>query len=69
MRSLMDILEDERKLMQQLESISRYLFKDDDPEVRDLLLAQRAKIKRELLDVQSELGDRIEQLIDGGDER
>lgn len=69
MRSLMDILEDERKLMQQLESISRYLFKDDDPEVRDLLLAQRAKIKRELLDVQAELGDRIEQLIDGGDER
>lgn len=69
MRSLMDILEDERKLMQQLESISRYLFKDDDPEVRDLLLAQRAKIKQELTNIQAELGDRIEQLIDGGDER
>lgn len=67
MRSLIDILEEERKLMQQLESISKYLFRDDDPEVRELLLAQRAKIKRELLDVQTELGDRLEQLIDGGD--
>lgn len=64
MRSLLDILEDERNLMQRLESISRYLFKDDDPEVRELLLAQRAKFKRELLDIQDELGDRIEQLLD-----
>lgn len=67
MRSLLDILEDERNLMQRLESISRYLFKDDDPEVRELLLAQRAKFKRELLDIQDELGDRIEQLTNGGD--
>ena len=64
MRSLLDILEDERNLMQRLESISRYLFKDDDLEVRELLLAQRAKFKRELLDIQDELGDRIEQLLD-----
>lgn len=64
MRSLLDILEDERNLMQRLESISRYLFKDDVPEVRELSLAQRAKFKRELLDIQDELGDRIEQLLD-----
>lgn len=64
MRSLLDILEDERNLMQRLESISRYIFKDDDPEVRELLLVQRAKFKRELLDIQEELGDRIEQLLD-----
>ena len=50
--------------MQRLESISRYIFKDDDPEVRELLLVQRAKFKRELLDIQDELGDRIEQLLD-----
>lgn len=63
MRSLMDILEDERNLMQRLESISRYLFKDDDPEVREILLAQRAKFKRELLNIQNELGERLEQLL------
>ena len=64
MRPLIDMLEDERKLMQQLESISRYLFKDDDPEVRDLLLAQRAKIKKELSGVQTEFGERVKQLLD-----
>lgn len=64
MRPLIDMLEDERKLMQQLESISRYLFKDDDPEVRDLLLAQRAKIKQELTKVQAEIGGKLEQLLD-----
>lgn len=64
MRSLMDIIEDERKLMQQLESISRYIFKDDDPEVRDILLAQRAKIKQELTKVQAEMGDKLEKLLD-----
>lgn len=63
MRPLIEILEDERRLMQQLESISRYLFRDDDPEVRELLLAQRAKIKGELTKIQTELGDRLEQLL------
>lgn len=64
MRPLIEMLEDERKLMQQLESISRYLFKDDDPEVRDLLLAQRAEIKKELTKVQAEIGDKLEKLLD-----
>ena len=64
MRPLIEILEEERTLMQRLESISRYLFKDDDPEVRDILLAQRAKFKRELIDVQTELGERLEQLME-----
>ena len=64
MRPLIEILEEERTLMQRLESISRYLLKEYDPEVNELLLAQRAKFKRELLTVQAELGDRIEQLLD-----
>lgn len=64
MRPLIEILEDERMLMQRLESISRYLFKDDDPEVQEVLLAQRAKFKRQLTDVQNELGERIEMLLD-----
>lgn len=63
MRPLIEILEEERNLIQRLESVSRYIFKDDDPEVRELLLAQRAKFKRELLNVQTELGERIEQLL------
>lgn len=68
MRPLIEILEEERTLMQRLESVSRYLFRDDDPEVQEILLAQRAKFKRELASVQVELGDRIEKLIGGGDE-
>lgn len=64
MRPLIEILEEERHLMQKLESISRYIFKDDDPEVRELLLVQRAKFKRELLAVRTELGERLEQLFD-----
>ena len=64
MRPLMDILEDERTLMQRVESVSRYLLKDDAPEVQEILLAQRTKFKRELLNVQDELGKRIEELID-----
>ena len=60
----MDILEDERTLMQRVESVSRYLLKDDAPEVQEILLAQRTKFKRELLNVQDELGKRIEELID-----
>lgn len=63
MRPLIEILEDERMLMQRLESISRYLFKDDDPEVQEVLLAQRAKFKRQLVEVQNELGERIEMLL------
>ena len=64
MRPLIENLEEERHLMQKLESISRYIFKDDDPEVRELLLVQRAKFKRELLAVRTELGERLEQLFD-----
>lgn len=64
MRPLIEILEEERHLMQRLESISRYIFKDDDPEVRELLLVQRAKFKRELTDVHTEIGERIKQLLD-----
>ena len=60
----MDILEDERTLMQRVESVSRYLLKDDAPEGQEILLAQRTKFKRELLNVQDELGKRIEELID-----
>jgi hypothetical protein len=63
MRPLIEILEEERTVIQRLESISRYLYRDDDPEVQEILLAQRAKFKRELLNIQSELGDRLEQLL------
>lgn len=64
MRPLIEILEEERDLMHRLESVSRYLLKDDDPEVQEILLAQRAKFKRELVSIQVELGERIEQLLE-----
>ena len=64
MRPLIEILEEERDLMQRLESVSRYLLKDDDPEVQEILLAQRGRFKRELVNIQLELGERIEQLLE-----
>ena len=39
MRPLIEILEDERAMMQRLESIYRYMLRDDDPEVFDILHA------------------------------
>jgi hypothetical protein len=63
MRPLIEILENERTLMQRLESVTKYLLKDSDPEVQEILLAQRGKFKRELNDIQIELGERIEQLL------
>lgn len=64
MRPLIEILEDERTILQRLESISIYILKDSDPEVQEILLAQRGKFKKELVDIQLELGERIEQLLD-----
>lgn len=64
MRPLIEILEDERSILQRLESISIYILKDSDPEVQEILLAQRGKFKKELVDIQLELGERIEQLLD-----
>lgn len=67
MRPLIEILEDERMLMQKLESVHRYMFKTDDVEIIDILNAQKEKIERNLSSVRVELRGYITELFKGSD--
>ena len=64
MRPLMEILEDERTLMQKLESVHRYMLKDDDPEVFDILVAQKERVERDIALVRIEIKEYIGDLFD-----
>lgn len=55
MRPLIEILEDERVLMQKLESVHRYMFKTDDIETIDILKAQKNRLERDLSKTHGEL--------------
>ena len=63
MRPLIDILEDERKIIQRLESIYRYLLRDDDPEMLELLYAKKNNLERDLGLVHIELKEYIGDLF------
>ena len=63
MRSLIEILEDERVIMQKLESIHRYLLRDDDPELLELLYAKKSVLDRDLGLVHAELKEYIGDLF------
>ena len=63
MRPLIEILEDERKLMQRLESIYRYLLRDDDPEFLEILRAKKDVLERDLRLVRVELKEYIGDLF------
>lgn len=63
MRSLMEILEDERTLMLKLDSIHRYMLKGDDVEVIDILTAQKDRAERELDEVRNELREYMSALL------
>lgn len=63
MRPLIEILEDERTLMHKLESIHRYLLRDDDLEVVDILMARKKKVDNELDTIRNELRNYIEELM------
>ena len=63
MRPLIEILEDERKLMQRLESIYRYLLRDDDPAMLELLYAKKNVLERDLGLVRVELKEYIGDLF------
>lgn len=63
MRPLIEILEDERTIMQRLESIYRYMLRDDDPEVFDILHAKKVKLERDLDEVRAELKYYMENLF------
>lgn len=62
MRPLIEILEDERTLTQKLESIHRYMLRDDDSEVIDILMARKRAVERDLDTVHNELMDYIGNL-------
>ena len=66
MRPLIEILEDERKMMQRLESIYRYLLKDDDPELLEILYAKKSNLERDLGLVRVELKEYIGDLFHKG---
>lgn len=63
MRPLIEILEDERKIMQRLESIYRYMLRDDDPELLDILHAKKNNLERDLGLVRVELKEYIGDLF------
>lgn len=55
MRPLIEILEDERTLMQKMESAHRYMLKTDDDETWDILKAQVERVERDLSKVRNEI--------------
>ena len=63
MRPLLDILEDERTLMQKLESVYRFILRDDDPEILTLLYGKKANLERDLDSVRSELREYVTELL------
>ena len=63
MRPLIDILEDERTLMQKLESVCRFMLRDDDPEILDILNAKRKNLEQDLGLVRVELREYIGDLF------
>ena len=64
MRPLIEILEDERTLMQKLESIHRYLVRTDDCETIDILEAQIKRVENDLEKTRNELKNYLAELID-----
>jgi DNA-binding ferritin-like protein len=63
MRPLIEILEDERTLVQKLESVYRYFDKVDDVETFDILRAQKERVERDLDMIRNELKQYIEELF------
>lgn len=63
MRPLIEILEDERNMMQRLESIYRYMLRDDDSEVFDILHAKKVKLERDLDKVRAEIKEYMDNLF------
>ena len=63
MRPLIEILEDERNIMQRLESIYRFILRDDDPELLNILYAKKENLERDLGLVRIELKEYIGDLF------
>ena len=69
MRPLIEILEDERTLIQKLESVYRFMLKDDDAEILQILKAKKDNLERDLGLVRVELREYIGELFEGSDWR
>lgn len=63
MRPLIEILEDERTLMQKLESVYRYMLRDDDPELLSILHAKKENLERDLEKNRGELHEYLTGLL------
>lgn len=64
MRPLIEILEDERTLMQKLESIYRYLVRTDNCETIDILEGQRERVEQDLTKVRNEIKEYVVGLLE-----
>lgn len=64
MRPLIEILEDERMLMQKRESIMRYLVKTDDEELIDILTTRERGVRRDLDETRNELREYVVELLE-----
>lgn len=67
MRPLIEILEDERTLIQKQDAVYRYLTKTDDLEVINILNGQRKRVEQDLNKTHDEIRAYIEELFKGDD--
>lgn len=63
MRPLIEILEDERTLTQQLESVYRYMIKTDDIELLKIMKAKKERVERDLDKLHNEFRQYVEELF------
>jgi hypothetical protein len=64
MRPLIEILEDERRLMYELERTCQYMIKTDDPETLETLKAKTKSLDYKLQAVRAEMKQYLWDLLD-----
>lgn len=68
MRPLIEILEDERTLLQKLESVYQLLIRSEDVELIQIITAKKKNVERDLDLVRIEIREYMGNLLNGGDE-
>lgn len=68
MRTLMDILEDERTLLLKLDTIRQNEIRYGGAEAQEVLRARKEIVKRNLNDIRKEIREYIEGLFTGGED-
>ena len=63
MRPLIEILEDERNILQRLESVYRFMLRDDDVELLTILHGKKENLERDLEKTRGELREYVVELI------